>query len=115
MDKISVVVDREAISLWKLRIIEFLVQKNQLQNIYVIENPKIDYSIDMKAFSCKGLSKISIHEEFEEIPRKQLHEATIEEDILWLSENKIDTTKSTNIYYFSNSECEQKTENEYFK
>ena len=115
MDKISVVVGREAISLWKLHIIEFLVQKNRLQNIYVVENPKIDYSIDMKAFSCKGLSKISIHEEFEEIPRKQLQEAAIEEDILWLSEDKIDNTKSTNIYYFSNSECKQKTENEYFK
>ena len=115
MNKISVVIDREALSLWKLRIVEYLVHENRLQNIYVIENPLYDLSIDKRAFSCKGLSKISIHEEFEEIPRKQLGQETIEKELLWLSEEKIDLTTNNTIYYFSNSECIQKTENQYFE
>ena len=115
MNKISVVIDREALSLWKLRIVEYLVHENRLQNIYVIENPLYDLSIDKRAFSCKGLSKISIHEEFEEIPRKQLSQETIEEELLWLSEKKIDLTTNSIIYYFSNSESIQKTEEQYFE
>ena len=111
MNKYSVVIDSETISYWKFLLISKLLNEQKIISFYILNKKQNSLNLSIKRFTCKGLSLITTSEIFDEVPKIYVSQTSqFDGDLIWLSEEKINFEYNNDIYFFADTEGNQKTE-----